>query len=66
MDRLVVSVAIAVVLASAGSASSNSVPASVPETPDALIIQAKDHAELKEKWGNYLVDVPFCPCHIYG
>jgi hypothetical protein len=50
VDRLVVSVAIAAVLASAGPAFSESVPASVPETPDALIIQATDHAELKEKW----------------
>ena len=48
MDRLVVSVAIAAVLASAGPALSES--ASVPEGPDALIIQVKDSAELKEKW----------------
>ena len=49
MDRFVVFMAIAAVLASAGPACSDSIPASVPET-DALIIQAKDHAELKEKW----------------
>jgi hypothetical protein len=48
VDRLVVSVAIAAVLASAGPALSES--ASVPEGPDALIIQVKDSAELKEKW----------------
>ena len=46
MDRLVVSVAMAAVLASAGPAFSDSVPA----TSDTLIIQAKDHAELQEKW----------------
>ena len=46
MDRLVVSVAIAAVLASAGPAFSES----APETPDSLIIQAKDSAELKAKW----------------
>jgi hypothetical protein len=50
VDRLVVSVAIAAGLASAGPAFSDSVPASVPETSDTLIIQAKDHAELNEKW----------------
>ena len=50
MDRLVVSLAIAAVLAGAGPAFSESVPASVGEGPDALIIQAKDSAELKEKW----------------
>jgi hypothetical protein len=48
VDRLVVAVALAVVLASVGPAFSD--PASVPETPDSLIIQAKDHAELNEKW----------------
>jgi hypothetical protein len=50
MDRLVVSVAIAAVLASAGPAFSDPAPASVSESPDALIIQAKDHAELTKKW----------------
>jgi len=49
MDRLVVSVTIAAVLASAGPAFSGSIAASVPES-DALIIQVKDHAELKAKW----------------
>ena len=48
MNRLVVSVAIAAVLAVAGPASSE--PASVAEGPDALIIQANTSAELKEKW----------------
>ena len=46
MDRLVVSVAIAAMLAGAGPAFSET----AAETPDTLIIQAKDHAELKEKW----------------
>lgn len=45
MDRRIVCVAIAV-LASAGPAFSDPVRA----TDDALIIQAKDHAELQEKW----------------
>ena len=35
-------------LASAGAAFSD--PASNSESPDALIIQAKDHAELQQKW----------------
>jgi len=48
MNRLVVSVAIAAVLAVAGPAVSE--PASVAEGPDALIIQANTSAELKEKW----------------
>jgi len=48
MDRLVVCVAIAAMLAVAGPAFSGST--SVDEGPDALIIQAKDSAELKEKW----------------
>jgi hypothetical protein len=48
MNRLVVSVAIAAVLAIAGPAFSE--PASVAEGPDALIIQANTSAELKEKW----------------
>ena len=48
MNRLVVSVAIAAVLAVAGPAFSE--PASVAEGPDALIIQANTSAELKEKW----------------
>jgi len=46
VDRLVVSVAIAAMLAGAGPAFSGT----AAETPDTLIIQAKDHAELKEKW----------------
>ena len=50
MDRLVVSVAIAAGLASAGPAFSESAPASVPATSDVSIIQARDHAELNEKW----------------
>jgi hypothetical protein len=49
VHRLVVFVAIAAGLASAGPALSES--ASVPESPDALIVQAKDHAELQQKWG---------------
>jgi len=48
MNRLVVSVALAAVLAIAGPAFSE--PASVAEGPDALIIQANTSAELKEKW----------------
>ena len=48
MNRLVVSAAIAAVLAVAGPAFSE--PASVAEGPDALIIQANTSAELKEKW----------------
>ena len=48
MNRLVVSVAIAAMLAVAGPAFSE--PASVAEGPDALIIQANTSAELKEKW----------------
>jgi hypothetical protein len=48
MNRLVVSAAIATVLAVAGPAFSE--PASVAEGPDALIIQANTSAELKEKW----------------
>ena len=48
MNRLVVSVAIAAVLAVAGPAFSE--PASVAEGPDALIIQSNTSAELKEKW----------------
>ena len=50
MDRFVVSVAIIALLACAGPALSGSMTAPVAEGPDALIIQAKDHAELKEKW----------------
>lgn len=50
MDRRIVSAAIAAVLASAAPAFSESAPASVPATDDTLIIQAKDHAELQEKW----------------
>jgi hypothetical protein len=46
MDRRVVCVVIAAVLASAGPAFSDPVPA----TDDTLIIQAKDHAELTEKF----------------
>ncbi len=46
MDRRVVSAAIAAVLASAGPAFCDS----VAETPNSLIIQAKDHAELNAKW----------------
>lgn len=49
MDRRVVSVAVAAVLASAGPAFSDAMPASGSEA-DALIIQAKDHAELQKKW----------------
>ena len=45
MDRRIVGVAIAV-LASAGPAFSDPVRA----TDDTLIIQAKDHADLQEKW----------------
>jgi hypothetical protein len=50
VDRLVISVAIAALLAGAGAAISQSAPASVAEGPDALIIQANTSAELKEKW----------------
>lgn len=46
VHRLVVSVAIAAVLASAGPAFSESAPAA----SGASILQAKDHAELNEKW----------------
>ena len=46
VHRLVVSVAIVAGLASAGPAFSEQAPA----TSDASIIQAKDHAELNEKW----------------
>jgi hypothetical protein len=45
--RLVFPMAIAAVLISVAQASSESEPAS---SPDALIIQAKDHAELTEKF----------------
>ena len=50
MDRRVIAVAIAVALVSSAPASSD--PASNPaaEGPDALIIQAKDHAELSSKF----------------
>jgi hypothetical protein len=48
MNRFVVSVAIAAMLAVAGPAFSES--ASVPESADALIIQVKDYAELTEKF----------------
>ena len=48
--RLVVFVAIAAGLAGVGPAFSDPAPASVPATSDVLIIQAKDHAELNEKW----------------
>jgi hypothetical protein len=50
VDRLAVSLAIAAMLVSAGPAFSESAPASVPETPDSLIIQVKDHAGLTTKW----------------
>ena len=46
MDRRVVCGVIAAVLAAAGPAWSDPVPA----TDDTLIIQAKDHAELNEKF----------------
>ena len=42
--------AVAAVLAGAGPALADPAPAPVAETSDALIIQAKDHAELNEKW----------------
>jgi hypothetical protein len=48
MDRLVVCVTIAAMLAGAGHAFSESALAA--EGPDALIIQARDHAELTQKW----------------
>jgi len=50
MDRRVIAVAIAVALVSSAPASSD--PASNPaaEGPDALIIQAKGHAELSSKF----------------
>ena len=46
--RLVVSMAIAAGLASAGPAFSES--ASVSESSHPLIVQVKDHAELQQKW----------------
>jgi hypothetical protein len=49
VDRLVIPMAIAAVLASVGAGFSE-VPASAPANSDALIIQAKDHAELTEKF----------------
>jgi hypothetical protein len=49
MDRLVVCVAIAAVLASVGPAFSEAT-ASGPETSDTLIIQVNDRAELTEKF----------------
>ncbi len=48
MNRFVVLLTIVAMLAGAGPAFSGS--ASVAEGPDALIIQAKDSAELKAKW----------------
>ena len=50
MDRRVVAVAIALALAGAVPAFSDPVAAPAAEGPDALIIQAKDHGELNEKW----------------
>jgi hypothetical protein len=50
MDRTIVFAAVAAVLAATGPALSDPVPASPPETPDALIIQAKDQAELTAKF----------------
>lgn len=50
MDRRVVPMAIAAVLISAAPASSGSEPAAPPSPSDALIIQAKDQAELQEKF----------------
>jgi hypothetical protein len=50
MDRRVACVAIAAVLASAGPAFSEPAPASAVAADDTLIIQAKDHAELTEKF----------------
>jgi len=50
VDRLVVPMALAAVLASAGPVLSESAPASVPATDDTLIIQVKDYAELTEKF----------------
>ena len=49
MMRRVVLTAVAAVLASAGTAFSDAEPAS-PSSSDALIIQAKDHADLTEKF----------------
>ena len=43
-----VSIAVILLLASAGAAFSD--PTSNRDFPDALIIQAKDHAELQQKW----------------
>jgi hypothetical protein len=49
MGRLVVPVAVAAVLV--GTAPGfTAVPTSVPESPDSLILQAKDHAELTQKF----------------
>jgi hypothetical protein len=50
VPRRVIGLAIAAVLVSAAPAFSGPAPASVSEGPDALIVQAKDHAELTEKW----------------
>ena len=61
VHRLVVFVAIAAGLASAGPALSES--ASAPESPDALIVQAKDHAELQQKWCAANPNVSIC-CRI--
>jgi hypothetical protein len=50
MKRYAIFVAIAAVLASAVPAISESVTTPLASSPDALIIQVKDHAELREKW----------------
>jgi hypothetical protein len=50
MDRRVVAVATALALAGAVPAFSDPVAAPAAEGPDALIIQAKDHADLSAKF----------------
>ncbi len=50
VHRLIFFVAIVAGLACAGPAFSEPVPASAPEGPDALIIQAKDQGELTAKF----------------
>lgn len=50
MDRVVISVAIAAVLAGTAPAFPESEPASAPATNGVSIIQASNHAELNEKW----------------
>lgn len=53
LDRVAICVVLAAALASGGPAFSDPTspaPSSSPSSSDALIIEAKDHAELNEKW----------------